>query len=219
MKNTVQLHTASNIANAIVANALESGRLLGVNWPMEYEFAVVKRYSTWPLGWMPEVYVSFFETEEELKQSMADSEEWARCEDNHFARRVYRWDWGPVEMPEHAYNAYQVPTKLNSYDRVCCGDLWKANDAMNAHIANIRKAATPQEFTASYYELFKQDREVGSGRWPFTNIEKVPAPMLFIASTELKRIEDASKDVDENAPVVLKGAPSELDNDGNDYWY
>jgi hypothetical protein len=217
MKNTVQLHTASNIANGIIANALESGRVCGANWPHEYEFAIVKRYSTWPCGWMPEVYVSFYVNEAEFNEALKLDEDFMKCEDNYLARRAYRWDWGPEEIAEHAINAYRVPTKPSSYDRVCVGDLWKWNDAVNAVIANHRKAATPQEFNATQYAARTEHQMMGVGPWPFEKFEMVAQTPLFIAAPELKRVTEASKDVDENAPIVLPPAPPEVDS--NNYWF
>lgn len=219
MKKTIQLHTASNFANSIIANALEGATLLGVHWPAEKEFAIVQRYSTWPKGWLPEIYVSFYDTEDELKAALKSTEEWSLCEDNYFARRVYRWDWGPVEMMEHSSHDYNIPSKAMPYDSIIVSDntISDFNARMKAQVAQIQRAAEPHEFNATSYNLFTQDREVGSGRWPFTNIQKVPAPMLFITSTERERIQNLSKDVDMNAPIVLNGAPTELDSDG--YWF
>ena len=221
MKNTIQLHTVSNIANTIIERALESGRLLGVNWPSEYEFAVVMTHSTWPCGWSNQYSVSFFETEEEMIATFANSAEWELCEDNYFARRAYRWDWGPVEMLEHSHDGMRIPSKLNSYMSVTAGDFgyegWKrANDESDRRKA-LKEAATPREYNATMFAMYEEGGLIprGKGEYPFCQMEKTTSP-LFISSKELKRIQDASKDVDMDAPMVISSPPDLTDADN--YW-
>jgi hypothetical protein len=221
MKNTIQLHTVSNIANGIIVNALESGRLLGVTWPVDKEFAVVMTHSTWPCGWSNQYMISFFDTEEEMTATFANTEEWALCEDNYFARRAYRWDWGPVEMPEHSHDAYRIPTKLNSYMSVSTGDDFGYDGYMRRakekdRRAELLKAATPKEFCATAYSMYEQGGLIPrDGQWPFCQLEKATSP-LFISAKELKRIQDASKDVNMDEPPVISAAPDLSDDDG--YW-
>lgn len=140
-----QVHTPASVANYIMHNGLSNARVFGINWPHNAEFALISRVSTWPVGWSETAYMDFFATEEELNAALAELREWSKCEDNYFACRAYRWDWGPAQMPEHNQQEHMIGGQRHT--TVGSNDLSKWNDAVNARIEEMRIAAQPMLIT------------------------------------------------------------------------
>lgn len=93
----------------VLASHLDSHQTRATDWPADAEFCAVYNSSTWPCGWGKNSYVEFFKNRAELDEFLARRRKWALCEDNYAAHQVYRWDLGPVLMPEFDSNEGHLP--------------------------------------------------------------------------------------------------------------
>lgn len=86
-----------------LSNHIDSHKTHGVAWPNDAEYAVVTASACWPTFWSTaDTVIHFVSDEGALQKVLSEQDEWQKLEDNYLVRRVYRWDLGPVEMPEHA---------------------------------------------------------------------------------------------------------------------
>lgn len=154
--NTIQLHTASNIANAIMFNALANATTLGIHWPSDAVYCVVEVRHTGSMGWGQNINVTFASNDEELKALILASADFNLQLRNDFARRVYSWDWGPEEMLELAHNAHQVPANKAEQNtnqfinkRVSIAPhLEEFQKTMRATVERLQRASWPQHVKA-----------------------------------------------------------------------
>lgn len=151
-KQTMNTQTNSILASTVIAN-LAAQTTLGITWPADAEFCLASKTTTWPCGWDKYTYVEFFNSREELEAAIAHKNDWALCEDNDYAMRVYGWDWGPQHLPEYDRQSYQVPTKIYTEEdqwRVSTGQGNEESNRQNqlrslyAQHAAIVKTATPK---------------------------------------------------------------------------
>jgi hypothetical protein len=147
-ENTVTVYTASNIAHGIIASTLEDSRTLGVHWPLDAEFCVVQKSKAWPSGFDHTSFVSFYRNEAELKEKLRATSEFYMMGDNDYARRVYRWDLGPEEISELAFNEHLIPTGSEgistSMHTISCGDYAAENHRANETMGFHRRASWPK---------------------------------------------------------------------------
>lgn len=140
-------HTAANITHSIIHKTLADSRTLGVHWPNDAEFCVVQKSSAWPTGFDNTSYVSFYRNEEELKENLRATSEFYSMGDNDYARRVYRWDLGPEEMPELAFNEWRIPTGSEGISTamhsISCGDYAETNRKLNEAMQVHRQKSWP----------------------------------------------------------------------------
>lgn len=141
-------HSAANIANSIIYKTLSDSRTLGVHWPTEAEFCVVQKCSAWPTGFDNTVYVTFYTNEAELKEKLRETSEFYSMGDNDFARRVYRWDLGPEEIVELAFNEFRIPTGSEGISTaqhsISCGEYAPINRKLNESMEVHRRLSWPR---------------------------------------------------------------------------
>lgn len=146
--NTIIVHTAANITHGIIHSTLADSRTLGVHWPHDAEFCVVQKCKAWPTGFDHTSFVSFYRNEEELKAKLRETSEFYMMGDNDFARRVYRWDLGPEEISELAFNEHLIPTGSEgistSMHSISCGDYAAENSRRNEAMDYHRRASWPK---------------------------------------------------------------------------
>lgn len=91
-----------------IRNHLDAHRTRGYDWPADAEFALVVRFSAWPVGWQPLAGVTFHTCRADFDKAVQRHLEFAKLEDNHVAYQGYKWELGPVKMPDVARDTEQL---------------------------------------------------------------------------------------------------------------